>query len=99
MPCLEPPGSCSRRPPVPIVRIGHRTGAQVAVLLDTSEIPSSQRREAFRAAMTEVSGATHVVLDDAPGGVIGRMALYDLGSCRIFTAESTGITMSRDRRT
>ena len=75
----------------------HATGAPVAVLLDTRTVPASARRETFRAAMIEVSGATHVELDDVPGGVSGRMAVYDLGRSRIFLAESTGITMRRHR--
>ncbi|WP_336922277.1 AraC family transcriptional regulator [Aquipuribacter sp. SD81] len=68
------------------------------VLLDTRSVAPELRRETFRAAMTDASGASSVELDDAPGGVSGRMAVFELGPSRVFRAESTGITLRRDRR-
>ena len=71
----------------------------MAVLLDTSAIPATDRHEVFRSAMLEASGATRIELETPAGGVAGRMELCSLGPSRIFTAESSGIAMTRDRRT
>lgn len=71
----------------------------MAVLLDTDAVAVADRREVFRSAMLEASGATRVELETAPGGVKGTMALCSLGPSRIFTAASSGIAMTRDRRT
>jgi AraC-like DNA-binding protein len=71
----------------------------MAVLLDTASLPEGDRYEAFRSAMLGTSGATQVELENKPGGITGRMELYSLGETRIFTAQSSGITMRRDHRT
>jgi AraC-like DNA-binding protein len=71
----------------------------VAILLDTASLPATDRHEIFRAAMREASGATRVELEDGERGVSGRMTLHTLGETRIFTAQSTGITMLRDSKT
>jgi AraC-like DNA-binding protein len=71
----------------------------MAILLDTAYLPRQDRHEVFRSAMVEASGATSVELDPGPDGVSGRMELFELGDTRIFTAQSSGIAMRRDRRT
>jgi AraC-like DNA-binding protein len=71
----------------------------MAVLLDTSAIRAADRHEVFRSAMLEASGATRIDLETPPEGVEGRMTLCSLGPSRIFTAASSGMAMTRDRRT
>lgn len=70
----------------------------MATLLDTATIDRRDRHEVFRAALAEASGASSVELESAPGGVIGRMELVELGHARVFTARSTGMRMRRDER-
>ncbi len=69
----------------------------MAVLLDTATLGAADRVEAFRAAMLEASGSTRIDLDTAES-VRGRMALWSFGRTRVFTAASTGISMSRDAK-
>ena len=69
----------------------------MAVLLDTAPLPPADRLEAFRTAMLEASGSTRIELDTTEG-VRGQMALWSFGRARVFTAASTGISMSRDAR-
>ncbi|MEV7398636.1 helix-turn-helix domain-containing protein [Aeromicrobium sp. NPDC092404] len=71
----------------------------MAVLLDTAEVAADDRHEIFREAMLAASGATRVELEHVPGGISGRMELHELGATRIFTAQSSGIALLRDRRT
>jgi AraC-like DNA-binding protein len=71
----------------------------MATLLDTATLPKADRHEIFRAAMLGASGATRVELEEGEHGVSGRMTLHALGQTRIFTAQSTGITMLRDTKT
>jgi AraC-like DNA-binding protein len=67
----------------------------MATLLDTDLIPPRERAEAFRTAMVAASGSTTVELEQPRGGVSGRMQLWSLGTSRIFTAASTGLSLSR----
>jgi len=69
----------------------------MAVLFDTAALPPADRLEAFRTAMLDASGSTRIELDTAEG-VRGQMALWSFGRARVFTAASTGISMSRDAR-
>jgi len=69
----------------------------MALLLDTAPLDAGDRLEAFRAAMLEASGSTRIELDTAES-VQGQMALWSFGRARVFTAASTGISMSRDAR-
>ena len=69
----------------------------MAVLFDTAPLPPADRLEAFRTAMLDASGSTRIELDTAEG-VRGQMALWSFGRARVFTAASTGISMSRDAR-
>ncbi len=71
----------------------------MAVLLDTTWVPETDRHDVFRSAMLEASGSTRVDLETPPGGISGRMELHSLGEARIFTAQCTGIEMRRDHRT
>ena len=69
----------------------------MAVLFDTAPLPPADRLEAFRTAMLDASGSTRIELDTTEG-VRGQMALWSFGRARVFTAASTGISMSRDAR-
>ncbi len=70
----------------------------MAVLFDTAPLEAADRVEAFRTAMMEASGSTRIELDETSESVRGRMALWSFGTARVFTAASTGISMSRDSR-
>ena len=70
----------------------------MAVLFDTAPLEATDRVEAFRTAMMEASGSTRIELDETSESVRGRMALWSFGSARVFTAASTGISMSRDSK-
>jgi AraC-like DNA-binding protein len=70
----------------------------MAVMLDTASMPAADRYDAFRTGLLEASGSTRVDLDTPPAGVWGRMSLWSFGTCRVFTAESSGQTMVRDAR-
>lgn len=67
----------------------------MGTLLDTDLLPPRERAEAFRTAMVAASGSTTVELEQPRGGVSGRVGLWSLGTARIFTAQSTGIALSR----
>ena len=69
----------------------------MAVLFDTAPLPPADRLEAFRTAMLDASGSTRIELDSTEG-LRGQMALWSFGRARVFTAASTGISMSRDAR-
>ena len=69
----------------------------MAVLFDTAPLPPGDRLEAFRTAMLDASGSSRIELDTTEG-VRGQMALWSFGRARVFTAASTGISMSRDAR-
>jgi AraC-like DNA-binding protein len=70
----------------------------VAVLLDTEDVPTGDRPDAFRDAMLAASGSTHVDLETGTSGVSARLDLWEFGSARLFTARSTGVTLVRDAR-
>lgn len=70
----------------------------MAVLLDTEDVPTGDRPDAFRDAMLAASGSTHVDLETGPSGVSARLDLWEFGSARVFTARSTGVTLVRDAR-
>ena len=70
----------------------------MAVLLDTASMAPVDRHDALRTGLLEASGSTRVDLETPPSGVWGRMSLWSFGTCRLFTAESSGQTMVRDER-
>jgi AraC-like DNA-binding protein len=66
----------------------------MAVLLDTAQVPSRDRRDALITVLRDTSGASRVALDgDEP--VRARLDLWPFGAAALFRAESNGMSMTR----
>ncbi|GAA3838054.1 helix-turn-helix domain-containing protein [Saccharothrix violaceirubra] len=67
----------------------------MAYILDTAELPSRDRVEAFRTAMAQASAPCQVIHEDPDGDVRARIGLWDLGGGNIFTTHATGVRLLR----
>lgn len=70
----------------------------VTVVFDSAQLERWGQRDAFREAMIETSGSTRVALESVFESFFGRMDLWSFGASRIFTAASSGVTMSATTR-
>ncbi|SNY05649.1 helix-turn-helix domain-containing protein [Paractinoplanes atraurantiacus] len=64
-------------------------------VLDTGELPVTDRVEAVHTAMMYASAPCHVLHEDPHGPVHARLEVWDLGGANIFTHRSTGIRLLR----
>ena len=67
----------------------------MAVLLDTTVLPRSDRAEAFYTAMMSASVPSRVEHEDRHGDVHARMDFWQLGASDLFRNEGSGIRLVR----
>ena len=64
------------------------------LVLDTDQVPASQRAEAFQAAISGNASTSMAVFDDDVP-VRARLHVYELGPGRVFNVEATGNVLRR----
>jgi AraC-like DNA-binding protein len=64
------------------------------LVLDTDQLPASQRAEAFQAAISGNASTSMAVFDDDVA-VRAQLHVYELGPARVFNVEATGNVLHR----
>ncbi|GAA1745113.1 helix-turn-helix domain-containing protein [Luedemannella helvata] len=70
----------------------------MAFVLDTADLPATDRVDAVYTAMMYASAPCYVVHEEPQRGVRTRICVWDLGAANIFTTASTGIRLLRTPR-
>ncbi|GAA1817412.1 helix-turn-helix domain-containing protein [Luedemannella flava] len=70
----------------------------MAFVLDTADLPASDRVEAVYSAMMFASAPAYVIHENPRGDVRTRIGVWDLGAVNVFTTRSSGIRLLRTPR-